>query len=114
MTLSKCIFLDLLQSTALLPSKDEDRAHCASCKEASGLGWAAFSLESAVWCAQQGEAYRWAVCKDPLPLAEMRHVGIPLPAKHVDVLHSSLAWEDLQVRTFAQPCTGCIHPRPSF
>ncbi|CAL5220855.1 g2940 [Coccomyxa viridis] len=44
----------------------------------------------------QGETYRWALCKEPLPLVEMRHVGIPLPAKHVEVLHSSLAWEDLQ------------------
>ena len=114
MTLSKSISLSLLQSTALLPSKDKHRAHCASCNEASGLCWAAFRLESAVWCAQHGETYRWAVCKDPLPLVEMRHVGIPLPAKHVDVLHFSLAWEDLQVCTGAQPCTGCVHLRASF
>lgn len=37
------------------------------------------------------------MCKEALPLAEMRRVGIPLPAKQVDVLHASLAWEDFQV-----------------
>ncbi len=46
---------------------------------------------------EQGETYRWALCKEALPLVEMRRVGIPLPAKHVEILHSSLAWEDLQV-----------------
>ena len=80
-------------------------------------------LRSIVWCAQQGETYRWAICKEPLPLVEMRHAGIPLPAKHVEVLHPSLAWEDLQVLTLpstllhykpvlAHHCTGCFHLRP--
>ena len=30
-------------------------------------------------------------------MTEMRRLGIPLPAKHVDVLHASLSWEDFQV-----------------
>ena len=30
-------------------------------------------------------------------MTEMRRLGIPLPAKHVDVQHASLSWEDLQV-----------------
>ena len=45
----------------------------------------------------QGETYRWAICKEALPLAEMRRAGIPLPAKHVEVVHSGIAWEDFQV-----------------
>ena len=48
----------------------------------------------------QGETYRWALCKEALPMTEMRRLGIPLPAKHVDVLHASLSWEDFQVGPF--------------
>jgi hypothetical protein len=55
----------------------------------------------------QGETYRWAICKEALPLAEMRRAGIPLPAKHVEVVHSGLAWEDFQVaHPPKQPFTG--------
>ncbi|CAK0783186.1 hypothetical protein CVIRNUC_006385 [Coccomyxa viridis] len=46
--------------------------------------------------ATHGETYRWALCKEALPMTEMRRLGIPLPAKHVDVLHASLSWEDFQ------------------
>lgn len=93
----------------LLPSLAAERSSAA----VTGQGRVVLSLERIGWCAQQGETYRWAICKEPLPVVEMRHVGIPLPGKHVDVLHSSLAWEDLQVCTFAQPCTGCIRLHPS-
>ncbi len=85
-----------------------------------GCAGVPLSLRGIVVCLQQGETYRWAVCKEPLPLVEMRHVGIPLPAKHVEVLHSSLAWEDLQVPTLiphwllaaASPTLECMSMQP--
>ena len=101
-----------LQGSAVSASKKRDRACNATmwCSVHAmnmhmGLCWTISSPESIVWCAQQGETYRWAICKEPLPLVEMRHVGVPLPAKHVEILHSSLAWEDLQVHTPAHTTT---------
>ena len=42
-------------------------------------------------------------------MTEMRRLGIPLPAKHVDVLHASLSWEDFQViPAMAPPIVGSI------
>ena len=42
-------------------------------------------------------------------MTEMRRLGIPLPAKHVDVLHASLSWEDFQVAAaIAPPIVGRI------
>ena len=36
-------------------------------------------------------------------MTEMRRLGIPLPVKHVDVLHASLSWEDFQVAPYIAP-----------
>lgn len=38
------------------------------------------------------DAYRWSLCKKPLPQKVMRVIGIPLPLEHVEVFsyHSTL------------------------
>ncbi|XP_004495444.1 uncharacterized protein [Cicer arietinum] len=42
------------------------------------------------------DAYRWSLCKKPLPQKVMRVIGIPLPLEHVEVLEENLDWEDVQ------------------
>lgn len=40
--------------------------------------------------------YKWALCKQPLPLKVMLTTGVPMPSDYVDVLEEGLAWEEIQ------------------
>ncbi|KAI5083381.1 hypothetical protein GOP47_0003124 [Adiantum capillus-veneris] len=40
--------------------------------------------------------YKWAVCKQPLPLRLMLVKGVPMPNEYVEVLEEGLAWEEIQ------------------
>jgi hypothetical protein len=42
------------------------------------------------------DTYRWARCKTPLPLAGMRALGIPLPAKYLEEIKTGLKWDDIK------------------
>jgi hypothetical protein len=53
---------------------------------------------------RQGELFRWARCKKPLPLLRMWQLGMPLPEEHLHILEPALYWEDFKVR--AQPRGG--------
>ncbi|KAK9861211.1 hypothetical protein WJX84_006336 [Apatococcus fuscideae] len=45
---------------------------------------------------QKGERFRWARCKQILPMTRISRAGLPLPANLVDILQPSLAWEEIQ------------------
>lgn len=48
---------------------------------------------------QNGEAfdrYKWARCRQPLPLKVMLAKGVPLPLDFIEVLEDGLAWEEIQ------------------
>lgn len=48
---------------------------------------------------QNGEGldrYKWACCRQPLPLKVMLAKGVPLPSEFMEVLEDSLAWEEIQ------------------
>eukprot|EP00249_Psilotum_nudum_P017173 c26193_g1_i1 orf=586-1716(-) len=48
---------------------------------------------------QSGEAfdrYKWARCREPLPLKVMLAKGVPLASDCIEVLEDSLAWEEVQ------------------
>ena len=61
------------------------------------------------------ERYRFSRCKRLLPAASMRRLGVALPAGEVEVLHSDLGWEEIQVgaalpaalRWAGAPLCGC-------
>ncbi|MCO5608754.1 hypothetical protein L7F22_062970 [Adiantum nelumboides] len=40
--------------------------------------------------------YKWALCKQPLPLKVMLAKGLPMPNEYVEVLEDGLAWEEIQ------------------
>eukprot|EP00250_Pteridium_aquilinum_P005311 c15426_g1_i2 orf=455-3070(-) len=40
--------------------------------------------------------YKWALCRQPLPLKVMLAKGVPLPSEFVEVLEDGLAWEEIQ------------------
>lgn len=40
--------------------------------------------------------YKWALCRQPLPLKVMLAKGVPLPNEFVEVLEDGLAWEEIQ------------------
>jgi hypothetical protein len=42
------------------------------------------------------ERFQWALCHKALPLAAMKKLGVPLAGEQVQVLYSSLAWEEIQ------------------
>ncbi len=59
-------------------------------------GWQ-MGLSSCAAGVQKGERFRWARCKQILPMTRISRAGLPLPANMMDILHPSLAWEDIQV-----------------
>ncbi|KAH7279591.1 hypothetical protein KP509_37G025500 [Ceratopteris richardii] len=50
-------------------------------------------------CHQNGDTfnhYKWALCKQPLPLKVMLAKGVPLSHEFIEVLEDGLAWEEIQ------------------
>jgi len=43
------------------------------------------------------DLYSFSKCKQVLPVAGMKALGVPLPAGEVEVLEERVAWDDIQV-----------------
>lgn len=62
----------------------------------------------------QGEVlYRFARCKQPLPMGLMQKTGLPLPESELEVLEPALQWEQLRVCAVANcplvfPSQACL------
>lgn len=77
--------------------------------------------------ASSAATFQFSLCKQALPLVDLKNAGLPLPADHVEVLTTGLAWEDVKwgpagvtvggklypiVRLQFLPRTGCEVPLP--
>ena len=58
------------------------------------------------------ERYRWARCKNLLPVSRMWQLGTPLPEDLLQVLHAGLTWEQFQVPDCSNPGTLRFHRLP--
>jgi hypothetical protein len=43
------------------------------------------------------DLYSFSKCKQVLPVAGMKALGVPLPVGEVEVLEERVAWDDIQV-----------------
>lgn len=60
--------------------------------------------------APRPERYSFARCRRPLPAARMAALGVPLPEGERTVVHSDLAWEEIQWGTSGVSLRGQLYP----